>query len=190
MGFRDRQNAAGIADPRRQRFIDGLGLSIYDAGVLTAELATADYFESAVKAGADIKSAANWVSSELLARLNRDGKSIDQSPVNAQNLAQLISLINDKTISGKIAKDVFDKMWNDGRGARAIVEAEGLVQLTDENALAIECEKAVAANPKQVEGYKKGQTKLLGFFVGQVMKATQGKANPEIVNQILTRLLS
>jgi aspartyl-tRNA(Asn)/glutamyl-tRNA(Gln) amidotransferase subunit B len=176
--------------PRRQRFISALGLSPYDAGVLTGEPAIADYFEAVVKAGADAKSAANWVMSELMARLNRDGKTLRETLVAAENLAQLIALINDKTISGKIAKDVFDKMWNTGRGARAIVEAEGLVQVTDENAIETECRRAIEMNPKQVEGYKKGNTKLLGFFVGQVMKATQGKANPEIVNRILQRLLS
>jgi aspartyl-tRNA(Asn)/glutamyl-tRNA(Gln) amidotransferase subunit B len=176
--------------PRRQRFISQLGLSAYDAGVLTGEQAIADYFEAAVKAGADAKSAANWVSSELLARLNRDGKSLSEAPVAAENLAQLIALINDKTISGKIAKDVFDKMWHTGQGARAIVEAEGLTQVTDESAIENECRRAIEMNPKQVEGYKKGNTKLLGYFVGQVMKATQGKANPEMVNRILQRLLA
>jgi aspartyl-tRNA(Asn)/glutamyl-tRNA(Gln) amidotransferase subunit B len=175
---------------RRQRFIDALGLSPYDAGVLTGERPIADYFESVVKAGADAKTAANWVSGELLARLNRDGKSIGEAPVNAEKLAQLISLLNDKTISGKIAKDVFDKMWNGGGTAREIVDAEGLVQVTDEKMIEEACRAAIANNPKQAEGYKKGNPKLLGFFVGQVMKATQGKANPEIVNQILQRLLS
>jgi aspartyl-tRNA(Asn)/glutamyl-tRNA(Gln) amidotransferase subunit B len=176
--------------PRRERFISGLGLSTYDAGVLTSEPAIADYFEAVLKAGAEAKMAANWVCSELLARLNRDGKSLHEAPVAAENLAQLLALINDKTISGKIAKDVFDKMWNTGRGARDIVAAEGLTQVTDERAIEDECRRAIGMNPKQVEGYKKGNTKLLGFFVGQVMKATQGKANPEMVNQVLQRLLS
>jgi aspartyl-tRNA(Asn)/glutamyl-tRNA(Gln) amidotransferase subunit B len=174
---------------RRQRFVDALGLSPYDAGVLTAEKPIADYFEAVVSAGAEVKAAANWVSSELLARLNRDDQPIEAAPVNAQNLAELIALISNKTISGKIAKDVFDKMWTSGRGADAIVESEGLVQVTDAGALEAACRAAVDGNPKQVEQYKKGNSKLIGFFVGQVMKQTQGKANPEMVNEILKKLL-
>jgi aspartyl-tRNA(Asn)/glutamyl-tRNA(Gln) amidotransferase subunit B len=175
---------------RRQRFIDAHGLSPYDAGVLTTERSIADYFESVVRAGAEAKLAANWISVELLARLNRDGKSIEHTPVNAGSLAELIGLITDKTISGKIAKDVFEKMWTSGQRARAIVAAEGLTQVTDVGALEAACKAAVDGNPKQVEQYKKGNEKLIGYFVGQVMKATQGKANPEMVNDILKKLLS
>jgi aspartyl-tRNA(Asn)/glutamyl-tRNA(Gln) amidotransferase subunit B len=177
---------------RRARFMDeaGYGLSPYDAGVLTAEKSIAEYFEAVVRAGADAKAAANWISVELLARLNRDGKSIEHTPVNAANLAELIGLMADKTISGKIAKDVFEKMWTSKQRARAIVEAEGLVQVTDVAALEAACQAAVDGNPKQVEQFKKGNVKLIGYFVGQVMKATQGKANPEMVNDILKRLLS
>jgi aspartyl-tRNA(Asn)/glutamyl-tRNA(Gln) amidotransferase subunit B len=175
---------------RRQRFIDALGLSPYDAGVLTAERAISDYFEAVLAGGADAKVAANWISSELLARLNRDGKHIGEAPVSAPALAELIALIANKTISGKIAKDVFDKMWTSGRGARAIVEAEGLTQVTDSAAIEAACRAAVESNPKQVEQFKKGNEKLIGFFVGQVMKQTQGKANPEMVNAILKKLLS
>jgi aspartyl-tRNA(Asn)/glutamyl-tRNA(Gln) amidotransferase subunit B len=176
---------------RRQRFIDDLQLSPYDASVLTAERPIADYFEAVVTAGAgtDAKAAANWVSSELLARLHRDGKSIEASPVAAAQLAELIGLIGDKTISGKIAKEVFEKMWSSGKGPKDIVASEGLTQVTDESAIEAACQAAIAANPKQVEGYRSGKVQLLGFFVGQVMKATQGKANPELANQILKRLL-
>src|SRR5262249_53223702 len=162
-----------------------LGLSAYDAGVLTADKSIADYFDEAVAAGAPPKSAANWISSEVLSKRTDETWGVD-----ARALAELIGLIEDKTISGKIAKEVFDKMWASGRGARAIVEAEGLTQVTDAGALEAACRAAVEANPKQVEQFKKGNAKLLGFFVGQVMKATQGKANPEMVNEILTKLLS
>ncbi len=175
---------------RRQRYLDTLGLSPYDAGVLTAEKAIADYYEAVVAAGADAKLAANWVSGELLARLHRDDKSIAEAPVSAAHLAELVALLSNKTISGKIAKDVFDKMWSTTRGAKEIVESEGLVQMTDAGAIEAACRAAVAANPKQVEQYQKGNTKLIGYFVGQVMKATQGKANPEMVNDILKKLLS
>jgi aspartyl-tRNA(Asn)/glutamyl-tRNA(Gln) amidotransferase subunit B len=175
---------------RRQRYVDALGLSPYDAGVLTAEKAIADYYEAVVGSGADAKVAANWVSGELLARLNRDGKGIAEAPVSAGHLSELIALLAAKTISGKMAKDVFDKMWTSGRGAKEIVEAEGLVQVTDAGAIEAACRAAVDGNPKQVEQYKKGNEKLIGYFVGQVMKATQGKANPEMVNAILKKLLS
>ena len=174
---------------RRQRYIDQLGLSPYDAGVLTAEKPTANFYEAVLAKGADAKLSANWVSVELLGRLNKEGKSVDNSPVKAENLGELVGLITDKTISGKIAKDVFDKMWSTTKGAREIVQAEGLTQVTDIGAIEAACRAAVEGNPKQVEGYKSGKVQLLGFFVGQVMKATQGKANPEMVNQILKDLL-
>jgi aspartyl-tRNA(Asn)/glutamyl-tRNA(Gln) amidotransferase subunit B len=159
--------------------------------VLTAEKPIGDYFEATLAGAKDAKLTANWVSSELLGRLNKAGQSIEQSPIKAEELAELIALIADKTISGKIAKDVFEKMWAAGGGQspKAIVEKEGLVQVTDEGAIRAACEAAVAGNPKQLEQYRSGKTNLLGFFVGQVMKATQGKANPELVNKILAELL-
>jgi aspartyl-tRNA(Asn)/glutamyl-tRNA(Gln) amidotransferase subunit B len=173
---------------RRQRYLDS-GLSEYDASVLSSEKPLADYFDSVRENGVETKLAANWVLSEVLGRLNRTNLPIDHSPVSPAALAELIGLIVDKTISGKIAKDVFEKMWSGGGGARQIVEAEGLTQVTDTAALEAACKAAVDDNPKQAAGYRGGQTKLLGFFVGQVMKATQGKANPELVNTILKRLL-
>jgi aspartyl-tRNA(Asn)/glutamyl-tRNA(Gln) amidotransferase subunit B len=172
---------------RRARYLTA-GLSAYDAGVLTAEKPIADFFDT-VAATADPKAAANWVSSELLGRLNKDGKSVAESPVTPTALAELIGLVADKTISGKIAKDVFDKMWTSGGSPKAIVAAEGLTQVTDESAIEAACKAAVEANPKQVAGYKSGKTNLLGFFVGQVMKATGGRANPELVNAKLKALL-
>jgi len=175
--------------PRRQRYLDKLGLSPYDASVLTAEKSTADYFDEVVKAGADAKLASNWISVELLGRLHRDGRSIEESPIRPSAIAEMIALLADKTISGKIAKDVFEKMWASGRGAKEIVAAEGLTQVTDTGAIEAACRAAIDGNPKQADGYRSGKVQLLGFFVGQVMKATQGKANPELVNQILKDLL-
>jgi aspartyl-tRNA(Asn)/glutamyl-tRNA(Gln) amidotransferase subunit B len=166
---------------RWQRF-QTLGLSPYDAGVLTADKQIADYFDGVVAAGVSPKLAANWISSEVL---SRDGWRVD-----ARALAELIGLIENQTISGKIAKDVFAKMWDSGKGAREIVDAEGLTQVTDTGALEAACRAAVEANPKQVAQFKAGNEKLIGFFVGQVMKATQGKANPAMVNEILKKLLA
>jgi aspartyl-tRNA(Asn)/glutamyl-tRNA(Gln) amidotransferase subunit B len=171
---------------RRRRYLETLGLSAYDAGVLTSERVITDYFEQ-VKA--EPKLASSWVSNELLARLNREGKGIESSPVSPAALSELLGLIADQTISGKIAKDVFDKMFSTGRGAREIVEAEGLTQVTDTAALEAACKTVVDANARQAEGYRAGNTKLIGFFVGQVMKATGGKANPAMVNEILKKLL-
>jgi aspartyl-tRNA(Asn)/glutamyl-tRNA(Gln) amidotransferase subunit B len=167
---------------RRQRYIDALGQPPYDAGVLTAEKPVADYFEAVMGAGAPAKAAATWIMSEVLARG-------DAMPP-AEHLAELIALIEDRTISGKIAKDVFAKMHATARRPREIVESEGLTQVTDAGAIEAACRAAIEANPKQVEQYKKGNDKLIGFFVGQVMKATQGKANPALVNEVLRKLLT
>jgi len=162
---------------RLARF-ESLGLSAYDAGVLTADRHTADYFDEVVRAGAPAKKAANWIMIDLAVR------------VPPAHLADLIALVDAGTISGKIAKDVYEKMRADGRAPRAIVEAEGLTQVSDAGAIERVCREVVDANPKQVAQYKGGNPKILGFFVGNVMKATQGKANPEMVNEILKRLLS
>jgi aspartyl-tRNA(Asn)/glutamyl-tRNA(Gln) amidotransferase subunit B len=162
---------------RWQRF-QSMGLSAYDAGVLTADRSIADYFDEVVTLGAAPKKAANWIMSDPAAE------------VSAAQLAELIALVDEGVISGKIAKDVFEKMRANARRPREIVEAEGLTQLTDAGAIEAACRAAVDANPKQVAQYKGGNAKIIGFFVGQVMKATQGKANPEMVNEILKRLLS
>jgi aspartyl-tRNA(Asn)/glutamyl-tRNA(Gln) amidotransferase subunit B len=175
---------------RRARFMEKLGLTEYDAALLTAEKDVADYYEAVVAAGADAKRAANWVGSELLRELNRDGRTLSACPIAPAALAELTRLVDQGTISGKIAKDVFGKMWATGQGAQAIVEAEGLVQVTDEAAIEAVVRKVVEANPQQVEKYRKGNEKLLGFFVGQVMRETAGKASPELVNQLLRRILS
>jgi aspartyl-tRNA(Asn)/glutamyl-tRNA(Gln) amidotransferase subunit B len=161
----------------RWQRLQSLGLSAYDAGVITAERDLADYFDEVVHKGAPAKEAANWVTQNPEAR------------PRAEHVAELIALIKDGTISSKIAKDVFPKML-DGTSPRAIVEREGLTQVTDVAAIEAACKSVVDANPKQVAQYKGGNPKIIGFFVGQVMKATQGKANPEMVNEILRKLLS
>jgi aspartyl-tRNA(Asn)/glutamyl-tRNA(Gln) amidotransferase subunit B len=175
---------------RRARYIDALGLGAYDASVLTSERPVAEYFEAVVAAGCDAKLAANWVTSELLGRLHKAGLPVSESPIAPAALAELVGLIVDKTISGKIAKDVFDRLWSQpGVRPRAIVDAEGLVQVTDAGAIEAACREVIAANPKQAEQYRGGKTQAIGFFVGQVMKRTQGKANPALVNEILKRIL-
>jgi aspartyl-tRNA(Asn)/glutamyl-tRNA(Gln) amidotransferase subunit B len=166
---------------RRARFL-ALGLSEYDADVLTAERPTSEYFLEVVAAGADPKKAANWIMTEVLAR--------PQPPVAAAKLAGLIALVQNGAISGSIAKSVLDKMESSGLEAGEIVEKEGLAQISDAAQIEPICKQIVDANPKQAAGYKGGNAKLLGFFVGQVMKATQGKANPELVNEILKKLLT
>jgi aspartyl-tRNA(Asn)/glutamyl-tRNA(Gln) amidotransferase subunit B len=174
---------------RRARFVAEHGLPEADARVLTDERPLADYFEAAARAHGDAKKVANWISSELLRELHRHGGDITACPVRPEALAELVKLIDDGTISGKIAKDVFARMYASGDGPRAIVEREGLTQVTDTGAIEEACRAAVAANPKQAEQYRAGKTNMLGFFVGQVMKATGGKANPQLVNEVLRRLL-
>lgn len=173
-----------LPDVKKNRLMQDFGLKAYDAGVLVAEKETAAYYEKVV-ATADPKLAANWVISELFGRLNKAGKDITESPVTPENLASLIGLISDNTISGKIAKDVFDEMFETGKDAKDIVEEKGLKQITDTGAIEAIVDDIIDNNPGQVEQYRGGKTGLIGWFVGQVMKATQGKANPGAVNQIL-----
>jgi aspartyl-tRNA(Asn)/glutamyl-tRNA(Gln) amidotransferase subunit B len=175
---------------KRRRYVEALALTEYDASVLTADKNIADYFERMLSHGSDGKLSANWLGSELLAKLKKDEKDIDASPVSAERLAGLVALVSGKTISGKMAKDVFDKMWSSGKSAKQIVDEEGLVQVTDHAAIEAACRAAVDENPRQVAAYQGGKVQLLGFFVGNVMKATGGKANPEIVNEILKKLLA
>ncbi len=179
-----------LPDAKRARFVDQYGLNAYDAGVLTGERAVADYYEAAVAAGAESKAAANWVTGELLGALRRDGLEIAESPVSAAMLAGLLTRIADDTISGKIAKQVFEAMWQGEGEADAIIEAKGLKQITDSGALESLVDEIIANNPNQVAQYRAGKEKLMGFFVGQVMKATQGKANPAQVNQLLKAKLA
>jgi aspartyl-tRNA(Asn)/glutamyl-tRNA(Gln) amidotransferase subunit B len=175
---------------KKARFIDKLGLSEYDAENLTSQKAMADYYEIIIDKGADVKLSANWVMGELSASLNKNQIDIQDSPISAPELFNLISRITDNTISGKIAKDVFRLMWDEKRSVDEIIKDQGLEQMTDIGALELVIDEIIEKNLNQVEQFKNGNTKLLGFFVGQVMKATQGKANPKQVNQILNDRLS
>ncbi len=176
-----------LPDDKRARFIKDYGLSAYDADVLIAERASADYFETVAK-GRDGKTAANWVINELFGRLNKEGKGIENTPVSAGQLGAIIDLIGAGTISGKIAKDVFEIVWTEGGDPAGIVEKRGLKQVTDTGAIEKAVDDIIAANPDKVEQAKAKPT-LLGWFVGQVMKTTGGKANPQAVNGILRKKL-
>jgi aspartyl-tRNA(Asn)/glutamyl-tRNA(Gln) amidotransferase subunit B len=172
-----------LPDEKKARFVGDYGLSPYDATVLVADRASAGYFE-AVAEGRDPKQAANWVTGSLFGALNRSGLEIDASPVSAENLGGLIDLIGDGTISGRIAKDVFEIMVETGGAPAKIVEERGLKQLTDTGAIEAAVDEIIAANPDKVAEVKE-KPKLAGWFVGQVMKATGGKANPQAVNEML-----
>jgi len=185
-----RRELPELPDARRARFIGDYGLSDYDAGVLTAAREMADYYEAAVAAaGGHGKLAANWVMGELSGALNRAGLEITDCPVSAADLGGLLQRIQDGTISGKLAKQVFEAMWGGGGSADAIIEQQGLQQISDASAIEGILDEVLAGSPKQIEQYRAGQTKLLGYFVGQVMKATQGKANPQQVNDLLKKKL-
>ncbi len=180
-----------LPDEKRERFCSEYKLSDYDARVLTASREMAAYFEAVVEAsGGEPKLAANWVAGELSAGLNRSGTEIGDSKVSASALAGLLKRIADCTISGKIAKEVFEAMWDGEGDADDIIEKRGLRQITDSAAIEKIIDEVIAANPGQLEQYRGGKDKLFGFFVGQVMKATQGKANPGQVNQLLKKKLA
>ena len=182
-----RKTLPELPDDRKNRFIEEIGLSSYDAGLLTADRELADYFETATKAAdGETKLTANWINGELSAALNKENKSISESPINAEQLGQLIMRIKDNTISGKIAKQVFASLWNgEGETADAIIEDKGLKQMSDSGELEALVNDVIEANPDQVEQYRAGKTKVMGFFVGQIMKNTGGKANPGQINQLL-----
>ncbi|MBD3754538.1 MAG: Asp-tRNA(Asn)/Glu-tRNA(Gln) amidotransferase subunit GatB [Gammaproteobacteria bacterium] len=176
-----------LPDVKRARYMAEFGLSDYDAGVLTGSRELAEYFEAVLAAtgGKDAKVCANWIMSDLSGALNRAGLSISQSPISAAHLAGMIARIQDNTISGKLAKQVFDAMWNGEGSADEIIASKGLKQITDSGAIEALVDEVLANNPSQVEAYKGGQEKMLGYFVGQIMKASGGQANPGQVNQIL-----
>tara|TARA_Y100001934_G_scaffold227688_2_gene273603 strand:+ start:2981 stop:4405 length:1425 start_codon:yes stop_codon:yes gene_type:complete len=174
-----------LPSDRCDRFAVELGLSADDAATLTASRALADYFESVAERAGDARLAANWVRVELLGALNREGLDISASPVSAEQLAGVLLRISDNTISGKIAKTVFEALWQGADSADAVIEAQGLKQMSGGDTIAPIVDEVIAANPRQVEQYQGGKTKLLGFFVGQVMKLTQGKANPQEVNALV-----
>jgi aspartyl-tRNA(Asn)/glutamyl-tRNA(Gln) amidotransferase subunit B len=183
------KNLPELPDEKKSRFMRDYALTDYDAGVLVAERETAAYFETVVKAGEqvrDAKLAANWAINELAGRLNREGKDIASTPVSAAQLGAILDLIGQGTISGKIAKDVFELVWNEGGDPREIVEQRGLQQVTDVSAIEKLVDEAVAKNPDKVADAKKNP-KAIGWFVGQVMKASGGKANPQAVNDLLKK---
>lgn len=180
-----------LPDEKRERFKKDYGLNEYDARVLVASRALADYFETVVKtAGDDAKLCANWVMGDLLGALNKENIEIEQSPVSAEQLGGMIKRIIDNTISGKIAKTLFAAMWEKEGDADQIIEAKGLKQVTDSSAIEAIIQKIIEENPTQLAQYRSGKDKLFGFFVGLVMKATQGKANPKQVNELLKKWLA
>jgi aspartyl-tRNA(Asn)/glutamyl-tRNA(Gln) amidotransferase subunit B len=176
-----------LPDEKKARFVMDFGLSPYDAGVLVAERETAAYFEEAA-AGRDAKAAANFVINELFGRLNKEGKSVSESPVTAKQIAEIVDLISDGTISGKIAKDLFEIVWLEGGEPRAIVESRGMKQVTDTGAIEKAIDEVIAKNPDKVEQVEAKPT-MLGWFVGQVIKQSGGKANPQAVNELLKKKL-
>ena len=178
-----------LPDAKKARFTQDYGLSVYDAGVLVAEQATALFYE-AVARGRDPKLAANWVTGDFFAAMNRTGRTIEDPPVSASHLGALLDLMADSTINGKIAKDVFEEMVETGKDPAAIVDEKGLRQVTDTGAIDAAVDKIIAANQDKVEEFRSGKDKLFGFFVGQVMKAMAGKGNPGLVNETLKRRLS
>jgi aspartyl-tRNA(Asn)/glutamyl-tRNA(Gln) amidotransferase subunit B len=178
-----------LPDAKKKRFVDAFGLSPYDAGILVGDRETAAFYEAVVKGGRDPKLAANWVTGDYFAALNRGGADLAAAPVDADKLGGLLDLIAAGTISGRIAKEVFEEMWESGKTAAAIVEAKGLRQISDTGAIEALVDKVLADNPTQVEQIKAGNDKVMGWLVGQVMKATQGKANPGMVNQLLRKKL-
>jgi len=174
---------------KKQRFSADYGLPSYDADILTSDRDLADYFEGCLQDFNQPKAVSNWIMGSLLGLLNAKGKSIDHAPISASDLAELLKLVDDGTISGKIAKSVFDEMAKSGKSARQIVAEQRLVQISDSSAIDDIVSRILAASPVEVQAYKSGKTKLLGFFVGQVMRETRGQANPKMVNEILKKRL-
>lgn len=179
-----------LPQAKQQRFQQQLGLSAYDASVLAAERPLAEYFEATQAVHSDGKACANWIMGELLGACNNDGLPVTEAKVNPQQLAGLLDRIADGTISGKIGKKVFAQMWEKGQSADEVIEAQGLKQVTDTSAIEAMVDEVLAANPQQVEQFKAGKEKVMGFLVGQVMKASQGKANPQKVNELLRQKLT
>jgi aspartyl-tRNA(Asn)/glutamyl-tRNA(Gln) amidotransferase subunit B len=184
-----RRSLPELPAARRERLVQDYGLPGYDAGVLTQRREVADYFEAVAAASGNAKAASNWVMNEVLRKLKEDTAGIDRCPVAPSGLAELVRLVDDGTLSATTAKDVFERMWATGEGPRAIVEREGLAQVSDESALAGAVAEVLAASPDQVAAYRGGKTAALGWFVGQVMRKTGGKANPRLVNALLKAAL-
>jgi aspartyl-tRNA(Asn)/glutamyl-tRNA(Gln) amidotransferase subunit B len=179
-----------LPDARQQRLIDAYGLTAYDADRLTADRDLGDYFEACLAHAPQAKLAANWILGDLMAWLNAENRAIAQSPVSPEYLGQLLTLIDGGQISGKMAKTVFEEMVKTGQDPKAIVAAKGLEQVSDAGELEAVVAKVLAAAPDEVAAYRQGKKKLMGFFVGQVMRETRGQANPKLVNEILQRMLA
>jgi len=175
---------------KRERFMKDFGLSVQDADVLTAERDVAEYFEAAVAAGGEAKKCANWIMSELMREMAEAKLSAAQVKLAPSDLAKLVAIIDSGLISGKIGKQIFPELFAQGGDPEALVKAKGLVQISDTSALETAIDQVLAANPSEVEAFKGGKTKLMGFFVGQIMKATKGQANPGLVNELLAKKLS
>jgi aspartyl-tRNA(Asn)/glutamyl-tRNA(Gln) amidotransferase subunit B len=184
-----RSSLPELPGDRKKRFMEAFGHSGTDAEFLTGSRELADYFEACLAEHENPKLVTNWVTGQLMAFLNTEGKTIEESPISAGALAGLLKLLDEGVISGKIAKTVFEEMTVSGKSAKQIVEEKGLVQVQDESAIESAVDKVLAANPQEVEAFQGGKTKLMGFFVGQVMRETKGKANPKIVNELLNRKL-
>ncbi len=184
-----RKSLPELPDARKERYMKEFGLSSEDAVFMTNDKATADYFEAAVDAGADPKACVNWLMGEFASQLSTDGIEIAKAPVSAENLAALLKLISKGTISGKIAKKVFATMWKEGGNPEEIVKSQGLVQISDTAELSKLVDEVVGKNPKAVEDFKAGKKKAVGALVGQIMKATKGKANPRVINELLNKKL-
>ncbi len=179
-----------LPDVRRGRLVAEYGIPEYDADLLTSEKAVAEWFEDAIKAGGQPKAVSNWMMGDLMRFLNEENKFIEECPLRPSQLADMLKLIDKGTISGKIAKTVFEEMYRSGKNAEEIVREKGLVQISDESAIEKMVDEVIAKHSKEVERFRAGDEKLLGFFVGQVMKATKGKANPQMLNELLRRKLS
>ena len=178
-----------LPDQKIERFIKDYALPEYDADILTSEKELAEWFEEAVKESGKPKEVSNWIMVELLRLLNEEGKEIRDCTVKPSQLAELIELVSKGTINRNTAKDVFEEMYKTGKNASEIVKEKGLVQISDENVIIEAIREVIAKNTKEVERYRAGEEKLIGFFVGQVMKLTKGKANPKIVNELVVKLL-
>jgi len=179
-----------LPDAKGERFITEYGIPEYDAGVVTSSKSLANYFEAAVQEFPQPKVVSNWIMAELMRELKKDERDIEECPVTPTHLANMLKMIEDGTISGKIAKTVFEEMYRTGKDAEAIVKEKGLIQVTDEGIIQRYIEDVINENPEQVEAYKHGKEKLFGFFIGKVMKKSKGKANPKLVNEILKKRLS
>ncbi|PIQ97958.1 MAG: Asp-tRNA(Asn)/Glu-tRNA(Gln) amidotransferase GatCAB subunit B [Nitrospinae bacterium CG11_big_fil_rev_8_21_14_0_20_56_8] len=184
-----RRSIPELPDQKRERFVRDYQIPEYDAEVLTSSRALADYYEQSVSLGAGAKTASNWIMGELLRELNNDERDIESCPVAPAALAEMVQLVENGTLSGKMAKTVFEEMYRTGKPAKQIVADQGLIQISDRTAIEKMIDEIIAANPGQTEEYRAGKVKLMAFFVGQTMKASKGKANPQIVNEVLKEKL-